>query len=307
VGYRKGAGHVSRDGAAVVAVSADRQRFREVAELHVPGDNRDPKLLPLGEDRLAMSFPSWVRGHPKRELQQYITFSENGFQWETPRPILPAQKWLWRIRPHEGRYYALVVDLTGSWENGNKPHELEIHVSDDLLQWELLTRVGPGLGLNESDMHFNADGEAWLVARTVHQDATTASYFAAAKPPYTDWETTPMKPLVHAPIFLEHEGALYVAGRSSLAQEGVEPLAFGTGPGMSVWRLHRGELEPVLRVPASGDCSYPGLIHDPEGRICMSYYSQHAYHLGVVDPPTLREGAPGAPMADVFYAELELP
>ena len=31
VGYRKGAGHISMDGEAVISVSADRRRFREVA------------------------------------------------------------------------------------------------------------------------------------------------------------------------------------------------------------------------------------------------------------------------------------
>ena len=62
VAYRKGAGHISMDGAITIAVSANRQRFREVAQLHVPGDNRDPKLLPIDEQHLALYFPSWTHG-----------------------------------------------------------------------------------------------------------------------------------------------------------------------------------------------------------------------------------------------------
>ena len=28
------------------------------------------------------------------------------------------------------------------------------------------------------------------------------------------------------------------------------------------------------------------MIEDPEGRICISYYSQHAYHMGVLPLPS---------------------
>ena len=84
------------DGAVALSVSEDRTRFREVAHVYMPGDNRDPKLLPVSEDRMALYFPSWVRGYEALELQQYITFSGDGYDWEKPTPILPAGNWLWR-------------------------------------------------------------------------------------------------------------------------------------------------------------------------------------------------------------------
>jgi hypothetical protein len=68
-----------------------------------------------------------------------------------------------------------------------------------------------------------------------------------------------------------------------------------------------------MRIPATGDCSYPGLIKDPEGRVCLSYYSQHAYHMGVVPMPFRLEPTPphdhGQLLAsdDVYFAELDLP
>jgi hypothetical protein len=46
VSYRKGAGHVSIEGEAVVAASKDRERFREVAHIQ-SADCRGPKLLAL--------------------------------------------------------------------------------------------------------------------------------------------------------------------------------------------------------------------------------------------------------------------
>ncbi|MFP4029488.1 MAG: hypothetical protein ACLFWL_17015 [Candidatus Brocadiia bacterium] len=304
IGYRKGAGHVSMDGEAVVSVSADRRRFREVAHFHVPGDNRDPKLLPVDENRMAAYFPSWTRGVGPRDLQHYISFSPNGFDWEEPRPILEPRLWLWRIREHDGRYYGLVQNLQGDWSDGKKPHQLELIVSDDLVEWETLCRIGEEYGLNESDIFWHEDGEAWIVARSVLKG--NASFFCSAQPPYTEWEVSEMGPMVHAPVFLAHQGDLYVAGRSSPEKEGVRTFPFG-GASLGLWRVERGGLEPVLRIPATGDCSYPGMIKDPEGRICMSYYSQHAYAMGVVEPPSGLSGESGQRASDVYFAELELP
>jgi hypothetical protein len=311
VSYRKGAGHVSMDARAVVAVSHDRSRFTEIATARVRGDCRDPKLLPIDDDRIALYFPSWTQGAGNFErdgkkwykpIQQFISFSTNGHDWEPMRPILEANMWLWRIRRHDGRYYGLIQNLAATWKDDRHPHQLDLAVSDDLLRWQTIARVGDGL--NESDIVWRPDGQAWIVSRTIKGQF---SVFATASKPYTDWHTVDMKPMVHAPVMLEHEGQVYVAGRSLPASEGIADAPF-KGSSLSVWRVTPGQLEPVLRIPASGDCSYPGMIKDPDGRICLSYYSQHAYHLGVIPR---REPTPGIEHPgredDVYFAQIELP
>ncbi|MHB9106673.1 MAG: hypothetical protein ACYDCO_06425 [Armatimonadota bacterium] len=284
-----------------MAVSADRMRFRKVAHLHMPGDNRDPKLLPLDDNRMALYFPSWTHGGKQYDLQHFICYSDNGYTWSDPTPILAPRRWLWRIRPYQGRYYGLVQDITADRALG-APHQLDLIVSDDLHAWDTITRIGAGQGLCESDIYWHEDGEAWVVARSAIK--RQGSFFCSAPPPYTEWHVTEMTPMVHAPIFLHHDGALYVAGRSRPAVEGDTTFPFpNLGASLGLWRVTRGALEPVLRIPAYGDCSYPGLIKDPEGRICMSYYSQHAYHLGVIEH---EEGEIVRKRNDVYFAELEL-
>lgn len=308
--YRKGAGHTSMDARAVISVSHDRSRFTEMATARVKGDVRDPKLLPVDEDCLAMYFPSWIDGSGCEErdgkryckpVQQFITFSDNGHDWQRPRPILDPCLWLWRIRKHAGRYYGLIQNLKDAYVGDKPPHQLDLAVSEDLLQWETIARIGDGL--NESDIVWRPDGEAWIVSRTVKG---SRSVFASAQPPYTEWRTVDMAPMVHAPVMLEHEGQLFVAGRSRPGSEGITDAPF-QGSALSVWRVGRGTLEPVLRIPASGDCAYAGLIKDPEGRICISYYSQHAYTLGVIPrrQPTPDMENPGGE-SDIFFAEIEL-
>ncbi|NLL83913.1 MAG: exo-alpha-sialidase [Lentisphaerae bacterium] len=303
VSYRKGADHISMDAHAVVSVSHDRHRFTELATSSVRGDVRDPKMFPIDDDHLALYYPTWLYGAGSHQvngknyfkpIQQYITFSTNGHTWQAPQPILAPNMWLWRIRPHQGRYYGLIQNLAAAYDDV-RPHQLDLAVSDDLINWETIARIGENL--NESDIFWHPDGEAWVVSRTVKGHF---SVFAAAKPPYTEWHTTTLTSMVHAPIILEHNDNLYVAGRSNPIYEGPLPAPVGTCS-LSLWRLTRGQLDPVLHIPAYGDCSYPGLIKDPEGRICLSYYSQHAYNLGVITPTT-----PDSIPADVYFAELEL-
>jgi hypothetical protein len=213
VGYRKGAGHVSMDAHAVVAVSHDRTRFTELGRSRVRGDVRDPKLLPLDENRLAMYYPSWTEGATRVQrdgqtwlapIQQYITFSANGMDWEPPTPILERNMWLWRVRPHGGRFYGLIQNLSGPIPEGSHCHQLDLAVSDDLMSWEVIARVGNGL--NESDIHWWPNGEAWIVSRSVRPEV--GSVFARALAPYTQWETVDMKPQVHSPVFIEEAGSL---------------------------------------------------------------------------------------------------
>jgi len=309
--YRKGAGHTSMDARVMVAVSHDRSRFTEIATARAPGDVRDPKLLPLDHRRIALYFPTWLEGagtveHNGRKvykpIQQFITFSENGVDWDRPHPILEPNRWLWRIRPHDGRFFGLIQNLQAPWNGDRRPHQLELAVSNDLLHWETIARVGDGL--NESDIFWHPDGEAWVIARTVEQNN---SAFASARPPYTDWTVTRMTPMVHAPVMIEHQGTLYVAGRSHPNSEDLTDAPY-KGASMSLWRVGRGTLTPVLRIPAYGDCGYSGLARDSDGRIGLCYYSQHAYVLGVVPRrmPTPTMEHPGGE-ADIFFAELELP
>ncbi len=313
VSYRKGTSHASIDGEAVVSVSVDRTRFREACRLKLPGDNRDPKLFAVSPTRLAMTIPTWIGGYEAHHLHQYITFSADGFNYEPPVRILPPGQWLWRIREHDGRYYGLVQELTRSKQpNVRLQHNLILMSSADLLTWSEHCRVGgDAQSLNESDIIWRADGEAWIVARSTV--APGYSFFCAAPPPWRAWECTRLSALIHAPIMLEHAGVVYVTGRSRPELEGEQTFPFLSVTSLGLWSVTRGAVTPVLRIPATGDCSYPGLVRDPAGRICLSYYSQHAYHMGVVPPPFRLEPTPPHDQGqlltpdDVYFAELQLP
>ena len=320
VAYRKGAAHVSADSCCAVAVSYDRNRFMEVAHVRVAGDNRDPKLVVVNEHCLAMVFPSWLDGpgtlHPDkpRHLHQYVAFSDNGYDWDTPIAIRPDNRWLWRVRGHDGTFYGLDYGPPAgqAWED--KLHDLWLMRSDDLRQWQHVATIDDGThGMGESDLVIRADGEMWVVSRSSPNKYANAR-FAVASPPYTDWQITELDVPIHAPAMLEHDGAVYAAGRRIIDAEGDALYYLNGGASMGVWRIDRGQATAVLHLPAGGDCSYPGLIHDPDGRVCMSYYSQHAYLMGVrpnvfeaTTTPSGEYDFRNVSQSDIYFAELALP
>ncbi len=314
VGYRKGAGHISGDGQAVVAVSSDRERFTEVARVKVNGDTRDPKLVPMADGRLALLTACWTEGVAARKLQQFVSFSDDACNWSRPQPICKPDQWLWRVRLHEGKYYGLQYGAMpgGSLRREETDRQHRLMISEDMLHWKPVAQIGPtDRTLGESDIVFQEDGEAWVVVRA--NSGNRNAFFASARPPYTDWEVVELDGMIHAPVILRHRGVHYVAGRARLGDMGMSDYAQAGTATTGIWRLDKGRVTPVLNLPAAGDCSYCGLIEDPEGRVCISYYSQHAYIFGV-EPFAYRyndtpDGTPIGDLiakADIYFAELDL-
>ena len=312
VSYRKGAGHISQDAECVIAVSPDRARFREVARLHAPGDNRDPKLVVMG-DRLACIFPTWQGGHEKRHLQQLVSFSEDGFAWSAPRRVMQPHWWLWRVVPFQGKYYGAAYTYNNGGAGPDRTYRTDWVVSDDMLDWRIVSPIGGAEhSLGEAGFHFFPDGEVWLISRRA-VPSTAPAFFASSKPPYTQWQLTELDRAIHSPAMIEHKGSIYVAGRRIANTLGETTFPHPTVWSLGVWRVTPGKVEPLLHIPATGDCAYPGMIVAPDGVACLTYYSQHAYHLGVVPPPTrvapnIQGGTPESlGVADVYFAELALP
>ena len=307
VSYRRGTGHVCNDAEAVLAVSSDRERFREMGRLRIAGDIRDPKMVVMSDDRLAVIAPSWLGRHSKRNLQQFVTFTEDGINFDKPTPILERNQWLWRVVKHGEKYYGAAYDFPV--ERDARPYILGLMVSNDMVHWDTVSRIADdSVSLGEAGLYFQSDGELWVVGRQNKDNAV----FAAAKPPYTHWETHDLGMLVHSPAILEHKGVVYLAGRYNADVAKDELFPYLSRMGLAIWRLERGKIKPVLHMPAAGDCAYPGFIVDPKGRVCMSYYSQHAYLDGTLPPPYRLDTEPKydkgslLSVADVYFAELDL-
>ena len=101
-----------------------------------------------------------------------------------------------------------------------------------------------------------------------------------SKAPYREWTWTPLRQPLGGPNFIELPDGRLIAGSRGF---GAQP-----GPHMVIYKLTPTTLEPLIELPSSGDCSYPGLLwHDDF--LHVTYYSGH-------------EGGKAA----VYYAKLKL-
>jgi len=309
IGFRKGERHgMTQASRGCLVVSTDRIRWQSAVEPSFTGGRGGIGPLPVSDSRMAGILAEQVDLDSERRIfQQSISFTNDGYRWEEPVPIFPPNHAVFGIRRNEGLWYAMIYLLEGD------RREMFLTVSSDLINWETRSRIGqPDERINESDIWFQPDGEAWVIARTKRPG--DHAYFCTAKPPYTDWQFTDLKVRIHAPRIFSHKGELYVAGRCLPSELGETSWPFGHS--LCIWKLTRGQVEPVLRLPAVGDCAYCSVIEDPSGRLCMAYYSMHAYYLGVVPPfkAVYPDGEPGNTQAahhvacanDIYFAEIEL-
>ncbi len=313
IGYRKGAGHVSMDGEAVFAASSNKTRFREVSRIKLEGDVRDPKLVPMSDARMATIFPTWAGGHTKRELVQYVAFTDNGWDWEKPIKMnLPVNHWMWRVVKHDGRYYGTCYNFPKDRSNGRE-YITELMVSDDLVNWKTISRIGDeSMSLGETGMWFSPEGELWTVTR--RNKAPLTALLAIAKAPYTQWEYHELGVHIHAPVIVQSKGALYVCGRTHAGMDGRTTHCHGSSAGVMIWELTRGKVRAVIQLPGAGDCSYAGMLVGEDGRLLVSYYSMHAYLEGVLSPHYINAWEPGATAdkattfnpSDIYFAEVEV-
>ena len=321
IGIRKAEWHFgSAAGAIHILASADRRRWRDVATLKLNGDNRDSEFVIAPDGRLAVTWvtiPSAADSAQPWGTQPYVAFTDDGHNWTEPQPILGHSHHFFSVKPFEGRYYGLNCRR---WPNpdGSRKRALELCVSDDLLSWETVSQIGPdATGMNEAAIWFDADKRAHVIARTERKPEGLAVYATAAAR-YTDWQLHDLPTVLHCPRVIDSKNGPLLAARHFPAKEGDVTWPFGASLGL--WRVHLDadagcRLEPLLRLPATGDSSYSSMIRDVTGNLLLTYYSQHAYHWGVLPPfagkvttETMNFGDHDlTPCAnDIYLAELEV-
>ena len=166
-------------------------------------------------------------------------------------------------------------------------------MSEDALDWRLVTLMREGGGCGESVLYQPEPGVLHCVIRTLEPD--NHSWIGKSIAPYTDWTWTDLGVMIHAPVVLQVGGDWICAGRSQPRDLPPGTVVPDSGAHTSVWMLHTDRADHLLTVPSGGDCSYCGLAIAPDGSVAMSYYSQH-------ERMPLPEGQPRP--SDVFLARI---
>lgn len=265
-------------GDILVLRSADLEAWETCGRMSTAGDDRDPKLLDMG-DRLAVTFgtwyPRWSAGSLANEpydLISHVCCSHDGTSWSAPRQMWGPNYWLWRLFRDAGGVLCPAYHFP---KRGGARASRTIHLlrSTDLLDWQFVTVMRAGIDGGEPALFQPAPDTLRCVLRAVEPD--NHSWLGRSAAPYTQWQWSDLGVMIHAPVVLQVGERWIVAGRSQeqdLPPGAVEPTG---SHHTSVWELQDDGIEHLLTVPSAGDCSYCGLAHGPAGEVLMSYYSQH--------------------------------
>jgi hypothetical protein len=260
--FREGQGHVSPDGAIRVLSSADGERWSPWARLEHPvADLRDPKLTLAANGQLMLSAVGAMHQPSDARHKSFVWYSNDGRDWQGPNFVGDADYWLWRPAWHRGKAYSF-----GYSTGPDREHRtLRFYLSLDGKDFRALNNNAFDQGApSETSMMFLSDGSALSIMR---RDAgSKTAQIGRSQAPYRSWKWTDLGVRIGGPQFLRlPDGRIIVGSRLH------DPDAHTA---LSWLDPENATLTEFLRLPSSGDSSYPGLVfHDD--LLWVSYYSSH--------------------------------
>ncbi len=267
--FREGSGHIpGLNGLIRVLESDDAQHWRSVALLDEPHvDLRDPKLSITPDQRLCINLGgSYYHGKTRLKMESRVSFSDpEGRNFSPPQPIpMPPgihtdMDWLWRITWHDGLAWAAVQQVpTG------QPRTLQLVRSRDARSWEAVhTMQVPHP--SETTLRFLHDGRMLALIRR-SGPSPSVGWLGLSKPPFTDWQYRELNLPLGGPNLVQLPNGRWLAATR------------GAGEKMRLGLLDvdKAQFTPLLDLPSGGDCSYAGLVVEPDqNRVLVSYYSSH--------------------------------
>jgi len=269
--FRESQAHVGGDGTIRILASYDAKTWSPVAEIKAEGvDLRDPKLAVTKDDRLICFMGGSIyKGTTLMGRQPRVSTSTDGKNWSPPVKSLSEGDWLWRAvwNDADKKFYGTVYN-THPTSAGPKPEAewtLKLYTSLDGKVWQLNAPWDIKGQPNEATVRVQPDGNMLALVRREAPGNNTGE-IGSAPPPYRDWKWTPLQVPLGGPNFIVLPDGKIIAGSRG----------FGKTPGahMVLFSMTATSLTPILELPSSGDCSYPGMVYN-EGTLYVSYYSSH--------------------------------
>jgi len=259
-------------GEIYVIKSNDLEKWDLVKKFSIPPDCRDPKFFNF-KNLIGVLFG--VRSDKENESSKidiYLSYSENGNDFEEPIKIKNYNLWFWRIRNFNDKLYATAYEMTSEYVT-------YLFLSEDGVNFKEVSHIVKGEYANEADLLFEKDGLCYAIVR---RENCQTPVLAISQPPFKKWEKYPLNFIVQGPHIFKFFNTLYVAGRVFLKDEiilsEIKDRDYQTKTGIFELDLKNKKLDPMIIIASGGDTSYPGSIVD-NGKLYLSYYSQHELNL----------------------------
>lgn len=268
--FREGTGHVSSDGALRVLRSEDLLSWESSALIESSlGDLRDAKLTVTPDNQLMLSGAAALPTTAEHRHQSLCWFSKDGSAWSDAVAIGQPNYWLWRTTWNKGTAYSV------GYSTGKDvaPHT-RLFSSRDGKQFDVLVPELFAEGYaNETSILFDTGGAAHCLLRRDGEQST--AQLGLASHPYTDWTWTDLDVRFGGPHMIRlPDGRVFAAGRMYTSTTADGKTISDVRTSICRLNLQSGKLTELVRLPSSGDTSYPGLVwHDDH--LWVSYYSTH--------------------------------
>jgi hypothetical protein len=287
--FREGSGHIpGRNGLIRVIRSHDGMNWESVAlldEKHV--DLRDPKLSITADGKLMVnSGASYYHDTKRIGIESRVAFFDpkKDTFGKPQKVILPEDlridfDWLWRITWHKGWAWGCVQQVPNEGDRS-----LQLVRSRDGIHYAHVATLQVPFP-SETTLRFLEDDT--MVAMIRRGGKEPSGWFGRAEPPYLDWTFKKSNKAFGGPNFVQLPNGMWLAGSRGYG---------GKTATTALWRLdlNTAQLTDILKLPSSGDTSYPGFVIDQENnRVLVSYYSSHegkaAIYLATLRLDTLQQ------------------
>ncbi len=265
--FREGPGHMSGPvGQARVLKSTDGKSWISAASFEMKGlDIRDPKISIVPGNRLMvlMDVETYNDGKVATRVP-YVSFSNDGDNYSHPErsvvdpSITTNSDWVWRVTWHKGMGYAIVY----------QPSTMYVLKTKDGKYFEKLSKLDIDGNPNESTIRFDKNDKMYVMIRREKDDQM--GMLAKSDAPYTSWTMNKMNYRLGGPNFIFlNDNTLCIGSRLYEMENGkIKPSTVVFLSDLN------GKIYKTVRLPSSGDTSYPGMVVY-EDQLWFSYYSSH--------------------------------
>lgn len=297
-------GHsVDPSGEIVCLRSADDGKSWEPGcRFALPGsrDPRDPHFLVFG-DKLFIYTGAWLCGSAPapsaaavdsmgnidgglsidiNDMVGYAVWTEDGSSFSPPAQLEGTQgHYIWRVAAQQGTAFMSARRrrdfVPGVAESPAADIECVLLTSSDGLRWGVAGMFAEEHG-DETAFLLEPDGSILGLVRGAPDETTPGaegSRVVRSEWPYREWSRENTGVYVGGPLLFEWAGRYIVGGRHrGLGTRETTPST------TFLWELDVdvAELKPLLELPSSGDCSYPGFVKLSREVGLVSWYSGDA-------------------------------
>ena len=277
--FREGASHVGskgKNGKVRILTSKDGKQWESIVLLEVDGvDLRDPKLSVTPEQKIMVIMAgATFNENVIEELYPMVSFSgTSGKSFSAPEKsiidpaISPSKDWIWRVTWHKGVGYAINYQLK---ENGPNRSLLKrdawlvyLMKTVDGKYFENVSQLDVLDLPNEATVRFDRNDNAYVLVRKEAGDKM--GVLAKSSFPYVNWEYNNLNFRLGGPNFIFLDDDKLIVG--TRLYESI------TSTGILITDLN-GKVIKTIKLPGSGDTSYPGMLMY-KNKLWISYYSSH--------------------------------